>query len=163
MRWCRGGGKRLAAYASTAIHGCIARALDIAGVGSDALRLIAVDSRYRMDLGALRAAIETDREAGFTPFLIVGTAGTVDTGAIDDLDALADICPRREAMVSRGWRLRCVGDSGAILAPRLKGIERADSLAFDFHKWGQVPYDAGFMLVRDGVLHRRRSPLPLLI
>jgi aromatic-L-amino-acid/L-tryptophan decarboxylase len=149
------GGKRLAAYASTAIHGCIARALDIAGVGSDALRKIAVDSRYRMDLGALRAAIDADRAAGFTPFLLVGTAGTVDTGAIDDLDALADI-----ARAGRLW-FHVDGACGALamlapaLAPRLKGIERADSLAFDFHKWGQVPYDAGFVLVRDGVLHRQ--------
>ena len=100
-------------------------------------------------------AIEADRRAGFTPFLMVGTAGTVDTGAIDDLDALADIC-RRERL----W-FHVDGACGALamlapdLAPRLKGIERADSLAFDFHKWGQVPYDAGFILVRDGVLHRR--------
>ena len=149
------GGKQLAAYASTAIHGCIARALDIAGVGSDVLRRIAVDSRYRMDLGSLRAAIDADREAGFTPFLLVGTAGTVDTGAIDDLDALADI-----ARAERLW-FHVDGACGALamlapaLAPRLKGIERADSLAFDFHKWGQVPYDAGFVLVRDGVLHRQ--------
>ena len=82
---------------------------------------------------------------------MVGTAGTVDTGAIDNLDALAGIC-RRERL----W-FHVDGACGALailapdLAPRLKGIERADSLAFDFHKWGQVPYDAGFILVRDGV------------
>ena len=86
---------------------------------------------------------------------MVGTAGTVDTGAIDDLDALAAIC-RRERL----W-FHVDGACGALamlapdLAPRLKGIECADSLAFDFHKWGQVPYDAGFILVRDGVLHRK--------
>jgi aromatic-L-amino-acid decarboxylase len=147
--------KRLTAYASAAVHGCVARALDIAGIGSDALRRIAVDGRYRMDLTALRAAIDADRRAGFTPFLVVGTAGTVDTGAIDDLDALADLA-RAEGL----W-FHVDGACGALailsprLAPRLKGIERADSLAFDFHKWGQVPYDAGFVLVRDGVLHRQ--------
>ncbi|MGA2115590.1 MAG: pyridoxal-dependent decarboxylase [Bryobacteraceae bacterium] len=149
------GGKRLAAYASAAVHGCIARALDIAGIGSDALRRIAVDGRYRIDLGALGAAIDADRRAGFTPFLLVGTAGTVDTGAIDDLDTLAALA-RAEGL----W-FHVDGACGALamlapsLAPRLKGIECADSLAFDFHKWGQVPYDAGFVLVRDGVLHRR--------
>jgi glutamate/tyrosine decarboxylase-like PLP-dependent enzyme/Flp pilus assembly protein TadD/glutathione synthase/RimK-type ligase-like ATP-grasp enzyme len=149
------GGKQLAAYASTAIHGCIGRALDIAGIGSDALRRIDADGHYRIDLGALRAAIDADRQAGFTPFLLVGTAGTVDTGAIDDLDALADLA-RAEGL----W-FHVDGACGALamlaptLAPRLKGIERADSLAFDFHKWGQVPYDAGFVLVRDGVLHRQ--------
>jgi len=148
-------GKRLTAYASAAVHGCVARALDIAGIGSDALRRITVDARLRIDLPALRAAIETDRRAGFTPFLLVGTAGTVDTGAVDDLDALADL-----ARAENLW-FHVDGACGALamlapsLAPRLKGIERADSLAFDFHKWGQVPYDAGFVLVRDGILHRQ--------
>jgi aromatic-L-amino-acid/L-tryptophan decarboxylase len=147
--------KRLVAYASAAVHGCVARALDIAGIGSDALRRIAVDGRYRIDLGALRAALDADRRAGMTPFLLVGTAGAVDTGAIDDLDALADF-----ARAENLW-FHVDGACGALamlapsLAPRLKGIERADSLAFDFHKWGQVPYDAGFVLVRDGVLHRQ--------
>ena len=148
-------GKRPAAYASAAVHGCIARALDIAGIGSDALRRIAVDGRYRMNVRELLAAIDADRHAGFTPFLLVGTAGTVDTGAIDDLDAVAGVA-RAEGL----W-FHVDGACGALammapgLAPRLKGIERADSLAFDFHKWGQVPYDAGFVLVRDGLLHRK--------
>jgi len=149
-----GGPKRLSAYASAAAHSCIGKAMDISGIGSDALRLIPVDARHRIDLGALERAIDADRRAGLAPFLVVGTAGAVDTGAIDDLDALAGIC-RRE----RIW-FHVDGAYGALailapdLAPRLKGIERADSLAFDFHKWGQVPYDAGFILVRDGVLHR---------
>jgi len=146
--------KRLAAYASVAAHSCIAKALDMAGIGSDALRAIPVDARHRISLDALRKAIGEDRRAGRTPFLVVGTAGTVDTGVIDDLDSLAAIC-RDERL----W-FHVDGACGALavlapdLAPRLKGIERADSLAFDFHKWGQVPYDAGFILVRDGVLHR---------
>lgn len=150
-----GDGRRLAAYASEAVHGCIARALDIAGIGSDALRRIAVDNRYRIELGALRAAIDADRRVGLKPFLLVATAGTVDTGAIDDLDALADLA-RAEGL----W-FHVDGACGALamlapeLAPRLQGIERADSLAFDFHKWGQVPYDAGFVMVRDSVLHRQ--------
>jgi aromatic-L-amino-acid decarboxylase len=149
------GGRRLAAYASTAVHGCIGRALDMAGIGSDALRRIAVDGRYRIDVDALRAAIAADHSAGLTPFLLVATAGTVDTGAIDDLDALADV-----ARAERLW-FHVDGACGALamlspsLAPRLHGIERSDSLAFDFHKWGQVPYDAGFVLVSDGVAHRQ--------
>lgn len=149
------GGKRLAAYASTAIHGCIGRALDIAGIGSDALRRIPVDGRYRMDPSALRAAIEADRQAGFTPFLLVGTAGTVDTGAIDDLVALADIARTEHLWFHVDGACGALAMLAPTLAPRLGGIERADSLAFDFHKWGQVPYDAGFVLVRDGVLHRQ--------
>ena len=146
--------KRLAAYASAAAHSCIAKALDIAGIGSDALRPIATDVRHRISIAALREAIGEDRRAGRTPFLVVGTAGTVDTGAIDDLAALASLC-REERL----W-FHVDGACGALaalspeLAPRLAGIERADSLAFDFHKWGQAPYDAGFILVRDAVLHR---------
>jgi glutamate/tyrosine decarboxylase-like PLP-dependent enzyme len=146
--------KRLAAYASVAAHSCIGKAMDMAGIGSDALRLIPVDGRHRMDPEALEQAIAADRSAGLTPFLVVGTAGTVDTGAIDSLDALSGICRRQ-----RLW-FHVDGACGALamlapdLAPRLQGIERADSLAFDFHKWGQAPYDAGFVLVRDGVLHR---------
>jgi glutamate/tyrosine decarboxylase-like PLP-dependent enzyme len=141
---------RLTAYASTAVHTCIARAMDYAGLGSDALRLIP-----NMNLAELEKTIAADRRAGFTPFLLVGTAGTVDTGAIDDLNALAELS-RREHL----W-FHVDGACGALavlapdLAPRVNGIQRADSLAFDFHKWGQVPYDAGFILVRDGVLHRK--------
>ena len=150
-----GSEKRLAAYASAAAHSCIAKALDMAGIGSDALRPIAVDGRHRISLEALRTAIVEDRRRGFTPFLVVGNAGTVDIGAIDDLAAMAELC-REERL----W-FHVDGACGALamlapdLAPRLAGIERADSLAFDFHKWGQVPYDAGFILVRDGVLHRK--------
>src|SRR5579875_2785262 len=90
-------GKRLAAYASEAVHACVARALDIAGLGTGSLRAIRVDSRYRIEIEALREAIDTDRRNGFTPSLVVGTAGTVDTGAVDDLDALAEVA-RREVL-----------------------------------------------------------------
>ena len=146
--------KRLAAYGSTAVHSCVSKAMDLSGVGSEALRLIPTGSSHRIDLSALENEIKKDRANGFTPFLIVGTAGTVDTGAIDDLAGLADLA-RREKL----W-FHIDGACGALamlapdLAPKLQGIERADSLAFDFHKWGQVPYDAGFILVRDGDLHR---------
>ena len=146
---------RLTAYASAGTHTCVARAMDFCGIGSDALRLISARPGQGMDPAELEKAIDADRRAGFTPFLLVGTAGSVDTGAIDDLTALADVS-RRERL----W-FHIDGACGALavlapeLAPRLRGIERADSLAFDFHKWGQVPYDAGFILVRDGLLHRK--------
>jgi aromatic-L-amino-acid decarboxylase len=142
--------EKLTAYASTAVHGSMGRGLDFAGLGSEALRLIPVDSRQRINLAALEQAICADRAAGSTPFLVVGTAGTVDTGAIDDLAGIAELCAAYQL-----W-FHVDGAYGALamlvpeLAPRLKGIERADSLAFDFHKWAQVPYDAGFILVRDG-------------
>jgi glutamate/tyrosine decarboxylase-like PLP-dependent enzyme len=143
----------LAAYASAAAHGCIPRALDMAGIGSDALRLIPADAAHRMDTAALRAAIAADRAAGLHPFLVVGTAGTVDTGAIDDLTTIAAI-----ARAEKIW-FHVDGAFGATAAlsprfrPLLAGVEEADSLAFDFHKWAQVPYDAGCVLVRDPTLH----------
>jgi aromatic-L-amino-acid/L-tryptophan decarboxylase len=147
--------KKLVAYASAAAHTCIAKAMDICGLGSDALHLIRADARYRMDVAALEAAIESDRRAGLTPFAVIGTAGTVDTGSIDDLEALAAICRRERLWFHVDGAFGALAILSPDLAPRLKGIESADSLAFDFHKWGQVPYDAGFILVRDGVLHRR--------
>src|SRR5882724_12319129 len=85
-------GALLTAYTSTAAHGCITKAMDIAGFGSDALRWIGVDRHHRIDVEALRARIELDRWAGLNPFLVVGSAGTVDIGAIDDLGALSSLC-----------------------------------------------------------------------
>ena len=145
---------RLVAYTSAAAHGCIAKAMDLSGLGSDALRIIAVDDRHRIKLDALEKAIAADRAAGFKPFLVVGTAGTVDTGAIDDLAELARIAEREKLWFHVDGAYGAFGMLAPDIAPRLAGIERADSIAADFHKWLQVPYDAGFVLVRDGALHR---------
>ncbi len=152
--------KRLTAYASMAAHGSLRRALDFCGLGSDALRLVPVDSLHRINLAALRHMIESDRGAGYSPFLLVGTAGTVDTGAIDDLDGLADIASEERMWLHVDGAYGALGILAPEIAPRLAGIEAADSLAFDFHKWGQVPYDAGFVLVRDGELHRKAFASP---
>jgi len=147
------GDKHLVAYTSAAAHGCIAQAMDLSGLGLDALRIVPTNDRHQMDVAALECAIALDRSAGLAPFFIAATAGTVDVGAIDDLATLAQVAHRE------GLWFHVDGAYGALamlapdLAPRLAGIERADSIAFDFHKWGQVPYDAGFILVRDGTLH----------
>lgn len=145
---------RLTAYGSTAAHGCIEKAMDLCGLGSEALRRIPTDDHGHMDLTALERAIEQDRRAGFEPFLVVGTAGTVDRGAIDDLAGLADLARREKVWFHVDGAFGALAMLAPTLAPKLRGIERADSLAFDFHKWGQVPYDAGFILVRDGALQR---------
>jgi glutamate/tyrosine decarboxylase-like PLP-dependent enzyme len=142
-------GTRLVAYTSVAAHGCLSRAMEMAGLGRDALRLIACDDRGQIKLDALAARVAMDRADGARPFLLAGTAGTVNIGAIDDLAALADLAARE------GLWFHVDGAFGAIamLAPKLRpllaGIERADSVAFDFHKWAQVPYDAGCIVVRD--------------
>ncbi len=147
--------KRLTAYASVAAHESLRKALDCCGLGSDALRLVPVNARHQMNLAALKQTIESDRRAGFTPFLVAGTAGTVDIGAIDDLDGLAAIAHEERIWFHVDGAFGALGILAPEIAPRLAGIEAADSLAFDFHKWGQVPYDAGFVLLRDGELHRK--------
>ena len=148
------GGHRLTAYASSATHSCIARAIDMAGIGADALRMIPVNQHHEIDLAALRAAIAADRHAGLTPFFVVGNAGTVDIGAIDDLANLATLARTEGIWFHVDGAFGGLAMMAPTLAPRLKGIEQADSIGFDFHKWAQVPYDAGFVMIRDGTLHQ---------
>jgi glutamate/tyrosine decarboxylase-like PLP-dependent enzyme len=143
-------GKKLVAYTSRAAHGCITKAMEMSGLGSLSLRTISTDSLHRIRVPELRAAITADRDAGLEPFLIVGTAGTVDIGAIDDLESLGLLAAEERLWFHVDGACAALGVLAPALAPRLKGIERADSIAFDFHKWAQVPYDAGFLLVRDG-------------
>ena len=146
---------RLVLYASTEVHSSVHKAAKILGLGRDAVRLVPVDEAYRIRIPDLRAVIEDDRAAGLHPFAIVGTAGTINTGAIDDLDALADVAR------DTGLWLHVDGAFGAMAAISpatrglLRGLERADSLAFDFHKWMYVNYEAGCVLVRDADAHRR--------
>ncbi|AQS84814.1 MAG: pyridoxal-dependent decarboxylase [Acetobacter aceti] len=145
--------RSLVGYAARSAHGCVSRAFDLAGLGSDALRLVPLDDSFRMDTTALKEMIAADRQAGLEPFLVVGTAGTVDVGAIDPLEAIAGIA------AEEGVWFHVDGAFGAMaaLSPRFKealsGLEKADSLAFDFHKWAQVPYDAGCVIVRDSTKH----------
>jgi aromatic-L-amino-acid/L-tryptophan decarboxylase len=145
----------LVAYASTEAHESVVRAMEILGLGSSGLRRIPVDAGARMDVGAMRSAVAEDRRAGLEPFCVVATAGTVNTGAIDDLDAIAEVCREEDLWYHVDGAFGALAILSADLAPMLRGIERADSLAFDFHKWLHVPYDAGALLVRDAEAHRR--------
>ena len=144
---------QLVAYTSCAAHECVAQALEISGIGSDALRLIKTDHMYRMDTGALERSIASDRREGLLPLLVVGTVGSVDIGAIDDLAAIAQVAGNEKVWFHVDGAYGALAMLAPEISARLKGIESADSIAFDFHKWGQVPYDAGFVLVRDGTLH----------
>jgi len=145
---------RLMAYSSTETHVCVRKAFELCGLGAAKLRQISADKFRRIDLRALQNAITNDHENGLHPFLVVGTAGTVDSGAVDNLDRLADIARHEKLWFHVDGAYGALAMLAPDLAPKLRGIERADSLAFDFHKWGQVPYDAGFILVRDGELQR---------
>ncbi len=148
-------GKRLVGYASAAAHESMARAMDVAGLGMRALRRIPVDEAFRIDVGALKEAIAADRRAGLRPFFVAGNAGTVDTGAVDDLAAVGQVARRENIWFHVDGAFGALAMLAPELSPKLAGIERADSIAFDFHKWGQVPYDAGFVLIRDGALQER--------
>ncbi len=140
--------RRMVLYASNETHSSNQKAVELLGLGSDALRKIPVNEAFEIDIAALEEAITADKESGNYPFCIIGHAGTVNTGAFDDLNALADICERE------GMWFHVDGAFGAwaALAPDLghltAGMERADSLAFDLHKWMYMPYEAGCVLVR---------------
>jgi len=154
------GGAQLVAYTSEAAHGCVAQAMELAGFGRAALRMVALNERFEMDAGALELAIQADLAAGLRPFFVAATAGTVDVGAVDDLIAIGAIARRHGAWFHVDGAYGALARLSAELAPRLAGIEQADSIAFDFHKWGQVPYDAGFVLVRDGAAQQAAFAAP---
>ncbi len=145
---------RLVGYTSSAAHSCIRRAFEIAGLGNRSLRVLPVNDRHQIDVAVAERTIADDRAQGLRPFVLFGTAGTVDAGAIDPLDALADLAAREKLWFHVDGAFGATAILAPSVAPRLRGIERADSLAFDFHKWLHVPYDAGCILVRDEALHR---------
>jgi aromatic-L-amino-acid decarboxylase len=143
-----GSKKRMMVYASKEVHNCVNKSVDMLGFGSDSLRLIDVNENYEIDIEKLKFQIAADMKSGLQPFCIVANAMTVNTGATDDINALADICEKQKM-----W-LHIDGAIGAMLALSedhkhlVKGMERADSIAFDLHKWMYVPYEAGCVLVR---------------
>ena len=143
------GGPPLTLYASEEVHGINARAADVLGIGKDGVRLLPADEAFRLRVETLRQAIAADREAGRRPFAVVASAGTVATGAIDPLPEIADVCRDEDLWL----HVDAAYGGPAVLAPelrpRLAGIERADSIAFDAHKWLYTPHSGGITLVRD--------------
>jgi aromatic-L-amino-acid/L-tryptophan decarboxylase len=143
-------GRRLIAYGSAETHTWVQKAADIAGLGTSAVRWIPTDASLRMDVGALRAQIESDLRDGALPFMVVGTAGSVSTGAIDPLPEIADLC-REQGLwfhvdgAYGGFAAAVPGASADLLA-----LSGADSVAVDPHKWLYAPLEAGCALVRDG-------------
>ncbi len=146
--------KPLRFYGSDQMHSCHRKAMESLGLGNQALRRIKTDAELRMDIEALRSAIAEDRSAGFRPACIIGNAGTVNTGAIDDLQALATLAAEEDIWFHVDG---CIGALIAIApenAYRVAGIERADSIALDPHKWLHAPFEAGCALIRDAAAHR---------
>ena len=151
--------QRLVTYASTEVHSCVQKAIESLGLGASSLRKVPVDADYAIDVAALAAMVAADRAAGEKPFCVIGNAATINTGATDDLEALATLCEREQL-----W-FHVDGAIGALLAlaPRhrhlVRGMERADSVTLDLHKWLHVPFEAACALVRDGKAHRETFAL----
>lgn len=149
-----GGSRRMMFYASEEVHSSVNKNMELLGLGSDSLCLIPVNDRFQIDLDALKNAIARDREMGRLPACIIAAAGTTNTGAFDDINALAGICQ------DEGLWLHVDGAFGAwaALSPESKhltaGMERADSLALDLHKWMYLPFAVGCTLVRSEEKHR---------
>lgn len=146
--------KPLRFYSSDQVHSCHRKAMETLGLGNRALRRIATDADLRLDIAALRTAIAQDRAAGFRPACVIGTAGTVNTGAIDDLQALAKLTAEEDLWFHVDG---CIGALVAVAphnAYRVAGLERADSVALDPHKWLHAPFEAGCVLIRDAAAHR---------
>ncbi|MCM2293078.1 aminotransferase class V-fold PLP-dependent enzyme [Allorhizobium sp. BGMRC 0089] len=156
-----GQARQLIAYTSSEAHGCIAQAMELSGLGSAQLRKIPVDDAGRIRTDRLKAAIAADRAEGHLPFLLVGTAGTVNTGAIDPLGRLAAIATEESLWFHVDGAIGAMMGFSPALRGLLEGVEQADSIAMDFHKWGQVPYDAGFLLVKDPEAHRAAFAQPM--
>ncbi len=150
----QGSTRRMVLYGSEEIHSSIQKAVELLGLGSEALRRIPVDAEFRIDPAAVERAIAADRAAGHQPFCVVGNAGTVNTGATDDLDRLADICAREQLWLHVDGAFGALAALSPALRPLVKGMERADSLAFDMHKWMYMPYEVGCILVRREIDHR---------
>jgi len=136
-------------YASTEVHTWINKAMDISGLGTDSLRSIRVDDESRLDLADLRRQLDKDVAEGEQPFLVVGTASTVSTGAIDPLAELAEICRERDLWFHVDGAYGALAAAVPEAADLLAGMPEADSVAVDPHKWLYAPLEAGCALVRD--------------
>ncbi|QMU68952.1 pyridoxal-dependent decarboxylase [Streptacidiphilus sp. P02-A3a] len=139
----------LVGYVSAETHSCVRKAAELLGLGSRQLKAVATDAAGHLDPVALRERIAADRAAGLVPFLVVASAGTVNTGAVDDLDAIADVCAEERLWLHVDGAYGAFGVLDPVVAHRYAGLDRADSLALDPHKWLGVPVDCGCVLVRD--------------
>jgi aromatic-L-amino-acid/L-tryptophan decarboxylase len=152
---------KMVLYASSEVHSCHQKNTELLGLGSSALRYIPVDDNYAMDLKALREAIAADKAAGYLPFCVIGTAGTVKTGAFDDIQALAEICAKEDLWlhVDGAFGAMVAMSEEAELKALIAGMELADSIGFDMHKWMSVPFEAACALVKDGKAHYKAFTL----
>jgi aromatic-L-amino-acid/L-tryptophan decarboxylase len=145
--------RKLTIYTSTEVHSSVQKAMELLGVGSNCLRKVQVTDDFTINIQALEAILSADRAAGYQPICVVGNAGTINTGAIDDLNALADLCKREDLWFHIDGAIGAVAVLAENLKDKLAGIEHADSVALDLHKWLHMPFEAGCVLVRNNEAH----------
>jgi Glutamate decarboxylase and related PLP-dependent proteins len=146
--------ERLVFYGSTETHNWARKAAELLGLGNRSFRRVPVDADFRIDMHALSRMIGDDRAAGMRPFCVIGTAGTVNTGATDDLTAVADLCAREGLWFHVDGAFGALAHISHELRHIVRGMERADSIGFDLHKWGSMPFECACVLVRDADVHR---------
>jgi aromatic-L-amino-acid decarboxylase len=149
----------LTVYMSTEAHSSVRKSIELLGLGSSAIRLVPVDEQRKLDPAALRDMVKVDRSNGARPFLVVGSAGTVNTGAVDPFDAIADVCDEHGLWLHVDGAYGAVGRVHPEFGRVYQGLERANSLSLDPHKWLSVPIECGCALVRDRELMRRTFSL----
>lgn len=144
----------LVVYCSAETHSSMQKSVEALGLGSEGLRYVEIDRDCRIRMDALRDAVAADRKAGKVPICVIGNAGTVNSGAIDDLSALAEFCRAEDLWFHVDGAFGAIAAITPAFRPLLRGMEQADSLAFDLHKWMCMPYDVGCALVRWPEKHR---------
>ncbi len=152
--------KKLTLYCSKETHNCIDKAMQVIGIGYNQLRKIPVNEAFQIDIEKLLKSIQEDKANGYQPFCIVGNAGTVNTGAIDDLDALYEISQQEKMWFHVDGAFGALAKLVPEYTDRLKAIEKADSIAFDLHKWMYINYEVGCVLIKNRELHRQAFTAP---
>jgi len=146
-------------YASTEVHSCNTKASELLGLGTKGLKKIAVNDDYTINIEALKKQIIEDKSNGLQPICVIGTSGTVNTGAIDDLNAIADLCKEENLWFHVDGAIGAIAMLSETIKPQLKGIERADSVALDLHKWLHMPFEAGCVIIKDNNAHKKTFSL----
>lgn len=140
-------------YGSNETHGWAYKAAEWLGLGSRAFRRVPVHGDFTLDIVALQRMLQEDRASGLEPFAVIGTAGTVNTGATDDLQAIAELCAAERLWFHVDGAFGALAALSPLVSAQVAGMERADSLAFDLHKWGSMPFECACVLVKDAALH----------
>jgi aromatic-L-amino-acid/L-tryptophan decarboxylase len=151
LQGCR---QKMVVYGSVETHSCVQKSVELLGLGSQFYRLTPVNDSYEVDIPKLKEQIDQDRANGLQPICVIGNAGTINTGSVDNLSALADLCAEQDLW----YHIDGAIGSLVALSPKYKhlvaGIERADSVTLDLHKWLHIPFEAGVALVRSEREHR---------